>query len=58
MCANAFCGAGHQLFGTDFPMADVSMVQRVIRSIDEMEITDRERQMIFGDNVKKILRII
>ena len=58
MCANAFCGTDHQLFGTDFPMADVSMVQRVIRSIDEMEITDKQRQMIFGDNVKKILGII
>ncbi len=57
MCARALCGADHQLFGTDFPMADAAMVDRVIGSINEMDITDRERQMIFGGNLKRILRI-
>jgi predicted TIM-barrel fold metal-dependent hydrolase len=57
MCANAFCGADHQLFGTDFPMADASMVKRVIGSIDEMGITDMERQKIYSDNIRGILSL-
>ena len=57
MCANAFCGTNHQLFGTDFPMADVTMVERVIRSINEMDITGTERQKIFADNARKILKL-
>jgi aminocarboxymuconate-semialdehyde decarboxylase len=56
-CANAFCGADHLLFGTDFPMADPSMVREVIRSINEMNLTDAERQRIFADNARRILRL-
>jgi predicted TIM-barrel fold metal-dependent hydrolase len=57
MCANALCGADHQLFGTDFPMADISMVNRVTRSIDEMDITDMERLKIYNENIRRILRL-
>ena len=57
MCANAFCGADHQLFGTDFPYADTDMVKRVIRSIDEMEITDAERRKIYADNARRLVRL-
>jgi predicted TIM-barrel fold metal-dependent hydrolase len=55
MCARAFCGVDHQIFGTDFPMADTSMVERVVHSIDEMDITDAERQMIYAGNAKSLL---
>jgi predicted TIM-barrel fold metal-dependent hydrolase len=57
MCANAFCGADHQLFGTDFPMADAAMVERVIGSINEMGVNDNEKKMIFADNVSRMLRL-
>jgi predicted TIM-barrel fold metal-dependent hydrolase len=57
MAAKAFCGVDHQLFGTDFPMANESMVERVVRSIDEMNITDEERRTIFTDNIKGILKL-
>jgi len=57
MCANAFCGADRQLFGTDFPMADIDMVKRVIRSIDEMEITDIDRRKIYADNARRLLHL-
>ena len=56
-CANAFCGADHQLFGTDFPMADPSMVKEVIRSINEMNPTEAERERIFANNARRILRL-
>jgi len=56
-CANAFCGADHQLFGTDFPMADPSMVKEVIRSINEMNLTDTDKQRIFADNARRMLRL-
>jgi predicted TIM-barrel fold metal-dependent hydrolase len=57
MCARAFCGSDHQLFGTDFPMANESMVERVVRSIDEMGISDIEKRKIFADNIKSILKL-
>lgn len=57
MCANAFCGADHQLYGTDFGMAGVSMVERVIRSINEMDIPEMDKRKIFSDNAKRILRL-
>lgn len=55
MCARAFCGVDHQVFGTDFPMANESMVERVVHSIDEMDVTDAERRMIYADNARRIL---
>lgn len=57
MCAHTFCGAGHMLFGTDFPMADVAMVKRVIRSIEEMEVPASEKQMIFSENARGLFRL-
>lgn len=57
MCARAFCGAGHMLFGTDFPMADTAMVKRVIRSIEEMEIPASEKRQIFFENAQALFRL-
>lgn len=57
MCARAFCGVEHQLFGTDFPMANESMVERVIHSIEEMNVTNSEKQKIFADNIKSLLKL-
>jgi len=57
MCAHAFCGAGHMLFGTDFPMADTAMVKRVIRSIEEMEIPAPEKRKIFSENARALFHL-
>jgi predicted TIM-barrel fold metal-dependent hydrolase len=56
-CAKVFCGVDHQLFGTDFPMANESMVERVIHSIDEMDVTNAEKHKIFADNVRSLLKL-
>lgn len=60
MCAYAFCGAEHLLFGTDMPYDNqigYRHVRETIRSIEEMSITDSEKMLIFGDNAKKIMRL-
>jgi len=57
MCAKAFCGVDRQLFGTDFPMADESMVERVVHSIDEMDITNIEKRKIFADNISRLIKL-
>ena len=55
MCALAFFGADHLLFGTDFPFnRDTSIA---LRAIDEMSITDDERRRIKGDNASLLLRL-
>ncbi len=60
MCAYAFCGADHLLFGTDFPY-DNQYGERYIRqtiiSIEQMDISDLEKRMIFEDNARKLLRL-
>lgn len=60
MCAYAFCGAEHMLFATDMPFdsqAGYRLVRETIRSIEEMDIPDSERKMIFEDNARKLFRL-
>ena len=60
MCAYAFCGAEHMLFATDMPFdsqAGYRLVRETIRSVEEMDITDAEKKMIFEDNARKLLRL-
>jgi predicted TIM-barrel fold metal-dependent hydrolase len=60
MCAYAFCGADHMLFATDFPY-DCQFGERytrqTIQSVDQMNISDTEKKMIFEDNTRKLLRL-
>jgi uncharacterized protein len=59
MCGHAFFGAGHLLFGTDMPY-DAEIGDRMIRTIeavDAMAVTDQEKQMIYGENAKKLLNL-
>lgn len=60
MCAYAFCGTDHMLFGTDFPY-DSQFGERYIRqtieAIENMDISDLDRKQIFEDNAKKLLRL-
>jgi aminocarboxymuconate-semialdehyde decarboxylase len=57
MCAYAFSGAEHMLFGTDFPMAGPDLVRETIGSIRKMSITEMEKQHIFEDNARKLLKL-
>ena len=60
MCGYDFYGADHILFGTDMPFdADIGLraVRQTIESIDEMDISENERNKIYQDNAKKLLRL-
>ena len=57
MCAYAFFGADRLLFGTDFPLSNAHLVNEVIRSVKEMDITDRERNDILEGNARRLLKV-
>jgi len=60
MCAHAFCGADHLLFGTDFPY-DSQLGERytrqTIEAVNAMQITSAEREGIFEGNARKLFRL-
>lgn len=60
MCAHAFCGTEHLLFGTDFPYDSQfgeRYTRQTIQSIEQMDISDLEKKMIFEDNARRLLRL-
>lgn len=60
MCAYAFFGADHILFGTDMPLGtppDHGLTQQTIDSIEQMEISDAEKKKIFQDNAVRLMRL-
>ncbi len=60
MCAYAFFGPDHLLFGTDMPYDAQNghiAVRETIRSVEEMGIPDLEKKKIFEDNARKLLRL-
>jgi len=55
MCARAFFGAPHLLFGTDFPFVrDTSMN---VRAVHAMEIPDDEKKGILEENCRRLLKL-
>ena len=60
MCGYQFFGADHLLFGTDMPydhqLGDRTLRQ-TIRSVQEMDIPHDDKQKIFANNAKKLLRL-
>jgi predicted TIM-barrel fold metal-dependent hydrolase len=60
MCAYAFCGADHLIFGTDMPF-DAQMgaygPRQTIEAIEQMEISDSDKRKIFADNARRLLRL-
>lgn len=58
MCAYAFFGADHLLFGTDMPF-DAELGNRytrdTIESIKQMNIADSEREAIFESNARRLM---
>jgi aminocarboxymuconate-semialdehyde decarboxylase len=61
MCAYAFCGADHLIFGADMPLGDYYFgfrsYRQTIHAIEAMNITPEEKKKIFVDNILGILRI-
>jgi aminocarboxymuconate-semialdehyde decarboxylase len=60
MCACAFFGADHFLFGTDWPFDSQRgerSTRETIEAIKQMDICDAEKRMIFEDNARRLLRL-
>lgn len=60
MCAYYFFGAGRLLFGTDMPMDSQfgsSSIRRSINGIEQMDISEKEKQMIFEHNARILFRL-
>lgn len=60
MCAHAFCGTGHILFGTDMPFDSQfgeRYTRQTIEAIEQMNIGDLDKKRIFEDNAKNLLRL-
>jgi uncharacterized protein len=57
MCAYDFCSADHMLFATDFPMTSPNMVKQTIQSIENMDISAEEKQKIFEQNARQLLKL-
>jgi predicted TIM-barrel fold metal-dependent hydrolase len=60
MCAHAFFGAERLLFGTDLPFDNqlgARVTRQTIDAIDEMEISEDERRLIYEGNARKLLRL-
>jgi predicted TIM-barrel fold metal-dependent hydrolase len=57
-CGYAVFGPEHLLFGTDMPY-DAEFGDRILRqtieSVERMAIEDREKEMIYSENAKKLL---
>ena len=60
MCGYAFCGADHLLFATDMPydsqLGD-RYIRETIRSVQEMNISDSEKEKVFALNAVDLLRL-
>ncbi|MFC2043945.1 amidohydrolase family protein [Chloroflexota bacterium] len=56
MCARAFFGADHLLFGTDFPFGNQN-VMKTLRSIEEMDTPSAEKKGVLEDNARSLLHL-
>jgi predicted TIM-barrel fold metal-dependent hydrolase len=61
MCAHAFYGADHLLFGADMPLGDIQLgfrnYRQTINAIEGMEISEMEKKKIYEDNARNLLRL-
>lgn len=56
MCAYHFMGPERLLFGTDYPFAWAALSE-FTESINELDLPEREKGMIFGENAEKLLKL-
>jgi predicted TIM-barrel fold metal-dependent hydrolase len=52
--SHSFFGAGHMVFGTDFPWGDTP---NIIENIKSLGIPEEEKRMILGENAIRLLKI-
>jgi len=60
MCAYAFFGGNHLLFGTDMPhdsQGGRRYIRDTINSIEKMSISEKEKEKIFESNAREIFRL-
>ena len=60
MCAHAFFGSEHLLFGTDVPYgpgAGEQFIRATIDAVDSMSIPDADKKKIYEENAKALLRL-
>lgn len=61
MCAHGFYGADRILFAADMPLGDREFGNRsyrqTINAIEAMDISENEREAIFEDNARNLLRL-
>jgi len=60
MCAYSFFGTEKLLFGTDMPWDNqlgLKYTRETITSVEQMDINDAEKKMIFEDNTRRLLRL-
>lgn len=60
MCANAFFGAEHLLFGTDMPYGPElgeRYTRLTIEAVDKMSIPESDKKRVYEENAKAILRL-
>jgi uncharacterized protein len=50
-------GSRHMIFGLDFPHMSIEDTKYAINCINEMDIAEEEKKEIFGDNLKRILKL-
>ena len=63
MCGYAYFGADHMIFGTDMPLAGgesstgYTGTLETIRSVEQMNIPTMDKDKIFEENAKRLLRL-
>lgn len=58
MCAYDFFGPEHILFGTDMPMDNeggARLVRQTVEAIEWMDVSDRDKRLIFEENARRLL---
>jgi aminocarboxymuconate-semialdehyde decarboxylase len=54
-CGVDFFGAGHVVFGTDFPFEGEQVPAEILRSVRELDVPDADRDAILGGNAARLL---
>jgi uncharacterized protein len=60
MCGYKFFGADHVVFGSDMPFGcfgNYSVLDEVIQSIEQMEISASDKEKIFCGNAQRLLKL-
>ncbi len=59
-CGHGFFGAGHIVFGTDFPFdlaGGGKFIGKTIDAVQRMNVPDADKELIFAGNAKRILHL-